>query len=93
MCQLHLELEENLNFSFVQHEVEEEEEREKAENIRWYVVKLHTSCVEMLVLLLSAWVFIYFLLQRRNINKANWEVQKVHVNSFEYNEQRSPKPM
>lgn len=34
VCQLHLELEENLSFSFVQHEVEEEEEREKAENIR-----------------------------------------------------------
>lgn len=40
VCQLHLELEENLSFSFVQHEVEEEEEREKAENIRWYVVTL-----------------------------------------------------
>lgn len=44
VCQLHLELEQNLSFSFVQHEVEEEEEREKAENIRWYVVELHTSC-------------------------------------------------
>lgn len=39
VCQLHLELEENLSYSFVQHEAEEEEEREKAENKRWFVWK------------------------------------------------------
>lgn len=48
--QLHLELEENLSFSFVQHEVEEEEEREKAENIRWFVGK-HAILLFLLLML------------------------------------------
>lgn len=54
MCQLHLELEENTSFSFVQHEVEEEEEREKAENIRWYVVNPTFPVRNLLVLPVSA---------------------------------------